>query len=542
MKYIISQKSKVSQFIQINFSIYCQRNEPVRLQVAAWRPGRYELANFAKNIRGFEIGSSSIPIALKKVSKDQWEFQARESGTVEIAYEYYCSKMDAGSCWTDDKMLYLNFSNFIFAVAGRENESIEVHLQLPKDHKAATALPQIAHGKWLADNYQHLIDSPLLSEKNLLHQVYQVNSSDFHIWLSGSVHFSTEKLIEVFKKFTESMIRDFGDFPAKDYHFIILLLPYEHYHGVEHAFSTVITIGPDIELADKEKFERLIGVSSHELYHFWNVCRIRPTALSPYDLSKEVYLEEGFILEGITTFMGDYYLKKSGYWSEREHLLSLEKKLQRESDNLGWRNQTIIESSFDLWLDGYQEGIPEDKVNIYNRGALIAFCLDTSLKANQSSLSEIMKIFWEKYGRVKKGYSLNDFLEIVKTQSSPSYQLLNELLIKKVDIFHYLKAAFDQINVQIDYSYEDDYLLHHFGIRTNDDLEVKQVHPDAQAYQDFMKGDKLLFLNGNSISGIKNLKLEHDSMITINRSGRELILKLKKEQSQFFPKIILKKG
>ena len=141
-----------------------------------------------------------------------------------------------------------------------------------------------------------------MAAADLQHKTYEVNATTFHVWIRGEVYFDWKSLLKGFKSFTERQIEDVGDFPAKDYHFLIHLLPFPHYHGVEHQYSTVITLGPDHLFKTQEGMDRLMGISSHELYHFWNVCRIRPKSIQPYDFSKEAYLKEGLIAEGVTSF------------------------------------------------------------------------------------------------------------------------------------------------------------------------------------------------------------------------------------------------
>lgn len=539
MKYYIKRISNVSQFIQISLHIHCEQNERVKLQLATWRPGRYEIANFAKNIRSFEIKINGGKIPHKKISKDCWVFESTAENEYEICYEFYCAKMDAGSCWSDDEMLYLNFSNFIFEIQGREKEDIEIEIDYPNNYKVATALPLISGNNWKADGYQHAMDSPWVAGKHVSHQSYTVGGSKFHLWWIGDIHFSSLDVLKVFQEFTKKMIEDFQDFPASDYHFINILLPYKHYHGVEHRFSTVITIGPAIDLAKKELLDELIGVSSHELYHFWNVCRIRPKEILEYDLSKEVLLDSGYILEGITTYMGDYYLLKSGYFSLSDYLKILEKQIQKESDNLGWRNETIVDSSCNLWLDGYTAGIPEDKVNIYNRGALISFCLDTSLKKDGSGLHVIMKKLWEDFGKSGKGYQLKDFINIVQHHSEESYRLINQLLYEKVDLIPILKKYLAETGIQLEEHFDKNALLHVFGIRIDENKQIKQVHPDSAAYYSFMAGDELLMKNGEKISKGECLELSPGDVFKVKRYGRKIDVFIEKEHRQFFPRMSL---
>src|SRR5690606_6841481 len=266
------------------------------------------------------------------------------------------------------------------------------------------------------------------------------------------IHFDIDALIQHFTNFSKAQIHAFGDFPADHYHFLFQLLPYSHYHGVEHQFSTVITLGPAAQLVNPSFMDRLMGVSSHELYHFWNVCRIRPIELLPYDFSKEAYIDSGVVAEGVTTYMGDLFLFKSGYLSLDDYLLKLEKLINREFEQFGWKNMSIAESSFDLWLDGYKPGIPNRKVSIYNRGALISLCLDLMLLDAGSSLSEVMKMMWTSFGKKNTGYSLHGFQRFVGLALKDPIaagQFFQEYIYGKKDLLPLLKAQFESLGITL---------------------------------------------------------------------------------------------
>lgn len=531
--YQISRKSYCSQFIQITLSINCKAYEQIHLQLAAWRPGRYELINFAQKIRGFQIILEGKSIPWTKLTKDLWTFTPIESGEYFLQYEFYCNQMDAGGCWSDDSQLYLNFSNFIFDIKELTGQKISVEIQVPDDYKIATALPLRKVNQWEAENYQHLIDSPFLASKQLNHFSYQVFQSNFNLWFNGSIHFDVDQLIKGFKNFTTRQIEAFGEFPAKDYHFIFHLLPYKHYHGVEHAFSTVITFGPAEKLSEKKELDELFGVSSHELYHFWNVCRIRPKELLEYDLSKETYLDSGLVLEGVTSYMGDLYLLKSQYFSLEEYLMILENQIQKEFDNFGWKNQSIVESSLDLWLDGYKPGIPDKKVSIYNHGALLALCLDLILLDDSSSLPLVMKFMWEKFGLTQKAYSLEDFKECIFgtiKETGEIEEFFSKYVFGHEDISPLIRRLLDSIGIRLEETYTSDNLLHDHGIRTNDKGKIIQIHPESFSFHHLMLEDYIL-----NIEKIKNIDPEGELVLEISRWGRKLSVSLPTEKRKFFP-------
>jgi predicted metalloprotease with PDZ domain len=523
MKYLISRNNIPSQFIHLELSLSCHEGEKVQLQIPSWRPGRYELANYAQKIKNVHGRTEDEDIVIHKLTKDLWQFNARKSGIHIIQYDFHASQMDAGGSWSDDEQLYLNFINFIFQVKGRENESIQVHLDLPNQYRIATALPVKNVFEWEADGFQHLVDSPLIASADLKKEEYQVGETSFHLWFQGDIHFNLSELKEIFKRFTTKQMDAFGDFPASSYHFIFQLLPFSHYHGVEHRFSTVITLGPSKDLSTKKFLDQLIGVSSHELYHFWNVCRIRPKELVPYDFSKEAYFESGIVAEGVTTYMGDLFLLTSGCLSMQEYLTKLQKSVNRELENFGWKNQSITESSFDLWLDGYKPGIPDRKVSIYIRGSLLSLCLDVLLLKNGSSLSEVMKWMWIQFGKNGIGYTLPDFQKLVgqAMKENPLVEeIFDQYIYGKNDLLPFLEEQLGSLGIRIE-KWEGIILESRFGLKIDHNQTIIAIHPESPAYKNLMIGDVITQQKFSTVKDIQRLNL------IISRHHRKIIFSLK---------------
>ncbi|MBC6368948.1 M61 family metallopeptidase [Algoriphagus sp. AK58] len=526
--YKISCPIPTSQFLAIQFQVENPGETKLELQLPAWRAGRYQLANYAQNIRALKAWDKNQRILpLTKISKDRWTIDGQ--GQITVSYEYWAGKMDAGSAWADDQQVYFNLVNCCFEVIGQEQSPVEVRLDLPEFPVKMSTLRPNGKDVWIADNFEMLADSTILASKGLTNWNYQAGETVFQIWIQGEVHFEKDLFIKRFQDFSEKLIRDFGEFPEPEYHFIFQLLTYPHYHGVEHRKGTVITFGPAEKLTDAAEMEELLGISCHELYHAWNVCRIRPKELLPYDFSKEIYTKAGLILEGVTTYMGDLYLLKSGVYDLPTYLRHFEKLINREANSFGWKNHSILESSFDLWLDGYQPGIPDRKVNIYTHGALLNFCLDIMLLENGSSLSKVMRLMWERFGKPMDGYTLEHFKSIIQKESKMPNQI-QEFFCRYVegneDVFQVLEEKLGILGLELTKTWSDDFLLHQFGVRTTPQRLITQIHPESSALQFLMIGDEVL-----------NSEMLHPESIRIqvNRNGRLLGLTISKEKQPFFP-------
>jgi predicted metalloprotease with PDZ domain len=534
--YKISCPNPAAQFLRIDLIFSCQAGEPVRLQLPAWRAGRYQIANYAQNLRGFTASNSKgEPVPFTKTTKDRWELIAPDDTLIHITYEYWAGKMDAGSAWVDDQQVYFNLVNCCFELLGRSTEPIAVQLDLEDYPHRAVTLTQTEASTWMAENFQILADATVLAAKKVEQETYAIGNTRFHTWFHGEIHFDRTRFIDQLQVFSNRMIADFGSFPEEEYHFIFHLLPYPHYHGVEHRRGTVITFGPGSSLAEEEALEELLGISCHELYHAWNVCRIRPKEFLPYDFSKETYTRAGLILEGVTTYFGDLYLLKSGVYNLPTYLRHLEKIIQREAAHYGWKNASIQESSHDLWLDGYVSGIPDRKVNIYSRGALLSLCLDVILLQEGSSLAQVMKGMWENFGLPFKGYEVKDFEKLVSASVSNSEKIthfFDSYVRGKEDLYPVLEDCFSALGIEIKKTLSENTLLHRAGIQLNGDQVIQQIHPDSKAYQYLMVHDQLLDLN------LENAIWE----VEVLRKERKLKFSIEQEAGNYYPLLNLEMG
>ena len=408
-------------------SIECRlpvNQKNIELFLPSWRPGRYEITNFAKNIRGFKVlNDLNQPIPFHKSTKDSWKVACEGTKTITIKYQYYSHELNAGSTFVSEDLLYVNPVNCLIYSNEHFNSAIKIELFIADEWHIATSLKQ--KGKTLiTTNFDNLFDSPFICAQNLVKEYYEVNGIRFYIWFNDLLNIPWEKLIADFKKFTTKQIKDFGEFPSKIFHFLIHTPPFKAYHGVEHLESTVIALGPSYDVF-KGLYTELLGVSSHELYHVWNVKSIRPKAMRPYAYRKENYSKLGYIYEGITTYMGDLYLLKSGVFSMTQYLKELQVQFQRHFDNPARFYTSVGDSSFDTWLDGYTAGAPGRKLSIYVEGCLLAFVTDYLIRKstkNKYGIEEVMRRLYFDTDIAENGFEEEDYQKLLENISGISFQ------------------------------------------------------------------------------------------------------------------------
>ncbi len=410
--YTISVDPKEPQRLQICYTFLPKKVGQHAILLPIWRPGRYQAQHFAKNIDQVTAkNSSGKALEMVKTEPSVWMLKVHELLPISLTYSYWAEQADAGGSVASGDMLYINFINCCLYLKGTENQACEVQIQCPDFWQKATALKNVDHQTWRAKSFRELVDSPFMAAPFIASVKWKVGAITFYAQGIVPMGFFTPKLIAAYKKFSEYQVNWMGDFPVKSYRFLHWICPKPFYHGVEHITSTVMVLGPE----DRDAYEDLVGLASHELFHVWNIGTIRPKELLPYAYHKEVYFNTGGMVEGITTYLGDWFLYASGVWDRDEYVAALLGNLKLHFDRDGDAKQSLLESSIDLWIDGYGKSVPGKRVSIYYKGALVALGLDLMIRRkfeDKKSIREVMLLLNQRFGRLKKGYTLADFYAI----------------------------------------------------------------------------------------------------------------------------------
>lgn len=446
-------------------------------------------------------------LAFIKTDKSTWLIENGEADTLIIDYSYYANQPDAGACFCNDDQLYVNPVHCCFYVEEEKHQMHTVELNVPYGWQVATSMNKDSHNVYSAASFDELADSPFIASPTLNHLEYKCNACNFHIWIQGNYIPDSEKLIADFYAFTKLQLDVMQDFPCADYHFLIQALPFKFYHGVEHLKSTVLAIGPSDKIGEKEFYDELNGVASHELFHVWNVKTIRPVEMMPYDFSKENYARSGFVYEGVTTYFGDLFLKRCNYFSTESYFGEVNKRLMKHVNNEGRFNQSVAESSFDTWLDGYVPGVPGRKVSIYDEGSLVALMLDILIISKtkcKASLDDVMRLMLQDFGKKKHGYKDSDFIQACENVIMEDLKsFFNSTVFAATDYTEMLNSVLQLAGCYISKTQSEKNHESEFGFRIkteNMKILVAAVGSGSPADIACMGiNDELLFINGEKV-------------------------------------------
>ncbi len=552
MHYTISYNHPNQHFVDIVLTLEIIEEGALTIQLPAWRPGRYELGGFIENIQKFDVtDQDGQPVPFQKQTKDKWLIQTDRQKSIQISYNYFAFKMDAGSSYLDENQLYLNFINCLLFDPKRLSQNCKVTLNLPTDYEVACGLKAISPHELEADSFYHLVDAPMIASNQLTHYQYEYQAHHFHLWFMGNFPIDWGKMESDFLAFTKNQIEMMGEFPCENYHFLFQLLPHKFYHGVEHFNSTVITLGPGLQVNEGSLYEDLMGVSSHELFHTWNVIRIKPKEFLPYNFTTENYFTTGFVAEGFTTYYGDLFLARSKVFDQNWYLNEINKQLDRHLNNAGRFNLSLADSSFDLWVDGYKKGIPDRKVSIYTKGALVALIFDLTLRKltqNKRSLDDVLRLMWAQFGDMQNGYDSTSILTLLNQVAGTSmHELFDNLINSCQPIESYLTAALDHVGCELK-AYATpkrfEYAYGFKGVQQNNTLTVNQIFPHSEAAEKLSLNDEIIAINNNKLNiAAESIIGKHPSInLNLFRNGELRQVTLHETETKYFKSFKIEKS
>ena len=402
--YLLSWMSPAERLYDVAIRFTAPADTP-RLLLASWRPGRYLIQNYAANVREWGAGEARV----WKDGKSSWRVAARAGEEVELRYRYYAGVLDAGSSFLDEEEAYFNGSNLFMLVEGLRGEEHSLTIAAPAGWNVETQLPRDGD-TFRARDFDHLIDSPVIASAKMTRHSFIEYGARIHLVFRDDDGIDSEAFVEPVRAIARTQARLFGDaFPFRDYRFLVHVG--DRWHGVEHEDSCSIIARRSALLGSgpgDDGFDQFLSISSHELFHAWNVKRIVPARFSPYDYWQETPTRLLWAMEGMTSYFADLTLVRAGIWTTARYLKHLAGEIELLEGLPARQHLSLAQASFDGWLSDPAQ--MHDHTNawfsFYNKGELVSALLDLTIRratGGGRSLDDVLRILWEEYGRSGRG-------------------------------------------------------------------------------------------------------------------------------------------
>ncbi len=388
------------------------------LSLPDWIPGSYMIRDFARNITTIRAHSNGKPVKLLKLDKSNWQAETVTTPLI-LEYEVYAWDLSVRSAHFDMSHAFFNGTSLFLMPHGFENKPPIIKIEQPEENKysnwkVTTSLKAIdtnksGFGTYHANDYDDLIDHPVEIGTHSEFD-FSVENTPHKMAFTGIHRASEERLKQDIFKICQTHCTMFGELPKIDKYVFLTMVTGDGYGGLEHRSSTSLMCARgDLPLdthpdEPDENYRNFLGLCSHEYFHTWNIKRIKPEIFMPYNLSGESYTRQLWAFEGITSYYDELALIRSKVISLDSYLELIGQTITRVLRGKGRFNQSIAESSFDTWTKFYKqdESAPNTIVSYYAKGALLALCLDLTIRketANSQSLDDVMRYLWLNYGK-----------------------------------------------------------------------------------------------------------------------------------------------
>ena len=393
-----------------------------RVSLPVWIAGSYMVREFAKQLTGLRARQGQRAVTVKQLDKATWEVNCEAGHPLTLHYQVHAHDDSVRTAWLTTERGFFNGTSLCLQAEGLAHAPHQLELLAESFHAHAAAKWQVAtgltplntdrqgFGTYVAADYDELVDCPVEMGAFWSGSFRACGIEHRFVVAGATPAFDGERLLRDSQKICETAIRFWhgnkrSAAPHKNYVFMLNAVA-DGYGGLEHRNSTALICNrADLPRLDDAKqsegYTTLLGLISHEYFHTWNVKRLRPAEFARYDYTQENYTELLWFFEGFTSYYDDLLLRRAGLIDDAQYLKLLNKTINQVLQTPGREVHSVAQSSFEAWTKYYRQDAnsPNLTVSYYTKGALVALCLDLSLrqhgvKNHSVSLDDVMRALW----------------------------------------------------------------------------------------------------------------------------------------------------
>ncbi len=415
LRYTLSFPAPQTHYVEVEVRVPTGRQPQIELLMAVWTPGSYLVREYAKNVEAVTARTPDGKVlSVEKSRKNRWRVDTGGAATIVFAYRVYGREMGVRSNWIESGFAMINSAPTFVTLAEKGPRVHEVTVKLPAAwQKAISPLPETAPRTFRAPDFDTLVDSPLVAGNPTVYEFdvrgvkhYLVNEGEGGVW-------NGPQSVKDLQQIVEAQAKVWGQIPYDKYVFFNLLT--ESGGGLEHKSSTML-MASRWATRTRRGYLGWLELASHEHFHAWNVKRLRPVELGPFDYENENYTKGLWVAEGFTDYYGELTVHRAGLSSQQEYLDALANHIEELQTTPGRLVQSAETASYDAWIKQYRpdENSINTSISYYTKGSVIAFLLDAKVRqatGDRHGLDDVMRAAYEKYAG-PKGYTDPEFAAV----------------------------------------------------------------------------------------------------------------------------------
>ena len=419
LAYLLSMDEPHTHYFDVEMRLTdLDKREYLDIKMPVWTPGSYLIREFAKNVEGFTANDGKL--RSEKINKNTWRVYTGSTRDVRVTYKVYANELSVRTSFLDASHGYVNGASvFMYPDQMMDLPSVLTVKPYQGWTEISTGLESAKGNKlqFNVPNYDILVDSPIeIGTQKIL--TFRAANIPHKVAMYGEANYTADRLLSDMKKIAEEATTVVGEHPCKDYTFIVHNIVGGG-GGLEHLNSTTLQTSKT-GYQFEPSYTGFLGLVAHEYFHLWNVKRIRPKALGPFDYEKENYTHLLWVSEGFTSFYGNYLLRRARLISPDQYLTMLSNEINGVEMSPGNRIQSVAESSWDAWIKYYRpnENSNNATISYYSKGSLLGNLLNLDIMEStkgQKSLDDVMRYLWEEYyKKQKRGFTDEEFQKAVE--------------------------------------------------------------------------------------------------------------------------------
>ncbi len=486
------------------------------LVMPVWTPGSYLIREYERHVQNFAAANSAgRALQWNKLNKNTWHVQTNGAREWRATYRVYANELTVRTNELNDRHAFWNNAALLMYPDGFLRAPATLRIMPPNNWQIATGLPAIANSQntFRAENFDVLYDSPV--EVGTFQTLrFEARGIPHRIVIDGEGNYDAERMRTDVQKIIEAAANLMGELPYRDYTFILHVRSTGG-GGLEHLNSTALIFRRS-GFRPESGYQNFLRLVAHEYFHLWNVKRIRPDALGPFDYTKENYTKLLWVAEGLTSYYENILPRRAGLISDKETLRNLAATIQSVQNTPGRLLMSAEESSFDAWVKYYRpdENSINSQISYYDKGQILGLLLDLQIRqlsGGAHSLDDVMRYLYTEFFKKNRNYTPEDFQRACELQAGRSLDDFFRRYVRGREELDY-NDALAGVGLRLITASkagdgtaaprEDAYLGANFN-QEGERLLIKNVLSGAPAYdQGLNAGDQIVALDGMRIASI----------------------------------------
>lgn len=425
-----------THMLHITMSLAGVKANSVDVAFPAWSPGAYRITDGWRQVQEFSAADGSgTPLKFDKTDKQTWRITRGKDDRVTVKYNLYSPDFN-------EEGAYLRGPSTFMYVVGESPYPlagpVTLKLNTPEGWKTQTGMDTGSEANsYQSPDFDTFIDASVVTGTNWEQTQFDVQGIPHYVVFIGKGNFDKQKINDDTKRIVSTLTDMMGVIPYKKYVFFLRARPGQGSGGLEHLNSTDITFSANMTHASRANYSRFLFVVAHEYFHLWNVKRIRPSILGPFDYTHEQNTRNLYVSEGMTSYWAALGLRRSGLWTQQEYYDEVAKQIETLENAAGRKMMSAELSSWDTWASG--SNALNNRIDYYNKGELLGNLLDLEIRhrtQDQRSLLEVFHYLYKNYALPKPGFEekqgFRNAVETITREAAPNNADFSDFFAKYV--------------------------------------------------------------------------------------------------------------